>query len=620
MQGNLKEFDINYELKKLPDLPGVYIMYDKDDKIIYVGKSVSLKNRVRSYFTTNHKYKKVQAMVEHIHRFEYIIVNNETESLVLEANLIKKNRPKYNINLKDDKQYPYIKITNEKFPKILKVRDVKEDKAQYFGPFPTISDLEKLMELSILIYNIRDCKLNFDKGKFLQRPCMSYYLGRCSAPCTQNIDRENYNNDVKRAIKFLSGDTTEIKEILLNRMKKASVKEEYELAMKYRDFLSEIDYLFTKQIFNIKKFKEYHLISYAYAENILVVAIFIVNDGLVVDRKHFIVENILDLEVEELFSNVIRQFYISHHNKVKEVYIDYSDEKFLNEISLFLANIFSEKSISVKNPKKGVKFDQMKILQKNANEILTKHIFDNKNINVKYLQAINYLKNILDIDNLDRIECYDISNISGDFNVGSMVVYKNGFKSSKDYRKFKIKTVVGQDDYSSHREMLTRRFNRFLDEKINSAGSSFSEKPDLILMDGGKGHVNVAKEVLLEKNLDIPVIGLVKNDKHRTKGIIFEDNYIELDINTNIYRFLFDIQEEVHRFAINYHRSLQNKKLQNSVLDEIKGVGEIKKIKLLSHFGSISSIKKASVEELLMVDKMDKKTAKNIFEFFNNEG
>ena len=320
MQGNLKEFDINYELKKLPDLPGVYIMYDKDDKIIYVGKSVSLKNRVRSYFTTNHKYKKVQAMVEHIHRFEYIIVNNETESLVLEANLIKKNRPKYNINLKDDKQYPYIKITNEKFPKILKVRDIKEDKAQYFGPFPTISDLEKLMELSILIYNIRDCKLNFDKGKFLQRPCMSYYLGRCSAPCTQNIDRENYNNDVKRVIKFLSGDTTEIKEILLNRMKQSSAKEEYELAMKYRDFLSEIDYLFTKQIFNIKKFKEYHLISYAYAENILVVAIFIVNDGLVVDRKHFIVENILDLEVEELFSNVIRQFYISHHNKVKEVY------------------------------------------------------------------------------------------------------------------------------------------------------------------------------------------------------------------------------------------------------------------------------------------------------------
>ncbi len=619
MQGNLRKFDINYELKKLPDSPGVYIMYDKEDKIIYVGKSVSLKNRVRSYFNTNHKHKKVQAMVEHIHRFEYIIVNNETESLVLEANLIKKNRPKYNINLKDDKQYPYIKITNEKFPKILKVRDVKNDKAQYFGPFPTISDLEKLVELSILIYNVRDCKLNFDKGRFLQRPCMSYYLERCSAPCTQNIDRENYNKDIKKLIKFLSGDTTEVKEVLFNRMKQASAKQEYELAMKYRDFLNELDDLFTKQIFNIKKFKEYHLISYAYAENILTVAIFVVNDGLVVDRKHFIVENILDLDFEELFSNVIRQFYINHHSNVKEVYIDYAKERFLDEISSFLSNVFS-KTVLVKNPKKGVKFDQIKILKKNASEILTKHIFDNKSINVKYLQAINYLKNILDIEILNRIECYDISNISGDFNVGSMVVYKNGFKSSKDYRKFKIKTVVGQDDYSSHREMLTRRFNRLLDEKINSTGSSFSETPDLILMDGGKGHVNVAKEVLLEKNLNIPVIGLVKNDKHRTKGIIFEDNYIELDINTNIYRFLFDIQEEVHRFAINYHRSLQNKKLQNSILDEIKGVGEIKKIKLLSHFGSISAIKKASLDELAMVDKMDKKTAKNIFDFFNSEG
>lgn len=620
MQGNLRKFDINYELKKLPDSPGVYIMYDKEDKIIYVGKSVSLKNRVRSYFNTNHKHKKVQAMVERIHRFEYIIVNNETESLVLEANLIKKNRPKYNINLKDDKQYPYIKITNEKFPKILKVRDVKNDKAQYFGPFPTISDLEKLVELSILIYNVRDCKLNFDKGRFLQRPCMSYYLERCSAPCTQNIDKENYNKDIKKLIKFLSGDTTEVKEILFNRMKQASAKQEYELAMKYRDFLNELDDLFTKQIFNIKKFKEYHLISYAYAENILTVAIFVVNDGLVVDRKHFIVENILDLDFEELFSNVIRQFYINHHSNVKEVYIDYAEERFLDEISSFLSNVFSKNSVLVKNPKKGVKFDQMKILKKNASEILTKHIFDNKSINVKYLQAINYLKNILDIEILNRIECYDISNISGDFNVGSMVVYKNGFKSSKDYRKFKIKTVVGQDDYSSHREMLTRRFNRLLGEKINSTGSSFSETPDLILMDGGKGHVNVAKEVLLEKNLNIPVIGLVKNDKHRTKGIIFEDNYIELDINTNIYRFLFDIQEEVHRFAINYHRSLQNKKLQNSILDEIKGVGEIKKIKLLSHFGSISAIKKASLDELAMVDKMDKKTAKNIFDFFNSEG
>lgn len=619
MQGNLKEFNIENELKKLPDSPGVYIMYNKDDEIIYVGKSVSLKNRVRSYFNSIHKYKKVQAMVDNIYRFEYIIVNNETESLVLEANLIKKNKPKYNINLKDDKQYPYIKITNEKFPKILKVRDLVDDKAQYFGPFPTVSDLEKLIELSILTYKIRDCKMNFDKGNFLKRPCISYHLKRCDAPCIKNISEVEYNDKVKKTLKFLSGDTTEIKKYLKAFMLQSSENREYELAAKYRDLLTEIDGLFSKQIFNIKKFKEYHLISYYYAENILVVAIFIVNDGLVIDRKHFIVENTLDLEFDELFSNIIRQFYIGFNTNVREVYIDYDNDKILDDISKFLVSTSSSNSILVKYPKKGIKFEQMNILNKNANEILSKYMIDSKSINFKYLDAIKYLKNLLSIEVLNRIECYDISNISGDFNVGSMVVYKNGYKSNKDYRKFKIKSVKGQDDYSSHKEMLTRRLNRLIDEQIENKNTSFSEVPNLIIIDGGRGHLNVAKSVIFEKNLNIPVIGLVKDNKHRTRGIVFEDDYLELDINSNIYRFLYDIQEEVHRFAINYHRSLQNKKLQNSILDEISGVGEIKKINLLTHFGNISSIKKASIDELLMVNKMDRKTAENIFKFFNSE-
>lgn len=619
MQGNLDKFNINEELKKLPDKPGVYIMYDKDDKIIYVGKSVSLKNRVRSYFHANHKYKKVEAMVQQICRFEYIIVNNETESLVLESNLIKKNRPKYNIDLKDDKQYPYIKITSEKFPRILKVREIKDDKAQYFGPFPTISDLEKLIDLSISVYRIRDCNLSFNNGKFLKRPCISYHLKRCDAPCVRNITAEDYNFLVKKTLKFLSGDSKEVKSFLKDKMLIASKNRDYELAIKYRDYLFEIDNLFSKQIFNIKKVKKYHLISYSYSENTLIIAVFIVNDGLVIARKHFIIDNYMNLEFEEIFSVAIRQFYLEYKDVIKEIYIDYDDENFLDSISKFLQNVFSLSSVLAKFPKKGVKFEQMKILKKNADEILSKHLSNSKLINIKYLEAIKYLQKLISSNELKRIECYDISNISGDYNVGSMVVYKNGYKSSKDYRKFKIKTVIGIDDYASHKEMLTRRLDRFIKDTIENNIGSFSEKPDLILMDGGRGHVNVALEVLSEKNLNIPVIGLVKNDKHKTKGIIYDDTYIELDVGTNVYRFLFDIQEEVHRFAINYHRSLQTKKLQDSVLDEIDGVGEVKKIRLLSHFGSISAIKKATVEEILSVDKMDKKTAKNIFDFFNKE-
>lgn len=620
MQGNLNKFNINEELKKLPDLPGVYIMYNKNNEIIYVGKSISLKNRVRSYFNSSHNnYKKVQAMVENIYKFEYIIVNNETESLVLEANLIKKNKPKYNINLKDDKQYPYIKITNEKFPKILKVRDVVDDKAQYFGPFPTVSDLDKLIELSILIYKIRDCKLNFDNEKFLKRPCMSYYIGRCSAPCIKEINQIEYEKKVKEVLKFLQGDTTDIKKLLKNSMFEASINKKYELAAKYRDYLNEVDSLFSKQIFNIKKFKQYHLISYAYQENTLVVAMFIINDGLVIDRKHFIVENTLGLDIEEIFFNVIRQFYINSNFKIKEVYIDYENKKSLDDIAKFLENIFSINSVCVRSPKRGIKYEQMKILNKNAKEILEKHLINNKSINFKYFKAIDYLKKILSIEVLDRIECYDISNISGDFNVGSMVVYKNGHKSTKDYRKFKIQSVKGQDDYSSHKEMLTRRLDRLVMEKLDDKNSSFSQKPDLIIIDGGKGHLKVAKNVLLEKNINIPVIGLVKDNKHKTKAIVLDNECIELDINSNIYKFLFDIQEEVHRFAINYHRSLQNKKLQISILDKIKGVGDVKKANLLKYFGSIKNIKKATVQELLMTPKMDKATANNIFNFFKGE-
>lgn len=610
-------FDIKKELQKLPNLPGVYIMYNSENEIIYVGKSKSLKNRVRSYFVKNHTNKKVEALVSQIYRFEYIIVNNETESLVLEANLIKKNRPKYNINLKDDKQYPYIKISNEKFPKIMKVRELKNDKSNYFGPFPNVSDLDDLIELCIMIFKIRDCKLNFNSGKTLDRPCISYFLGRCDAPCIKNIDEDIYNKMVSNVIKFLSGSYIEIKTLLEEKMKEFSKKQEYEMAIKYRDYWYKIDGYFEKQIFNIKKFKEYHLVSYAYEKSILVVVIFVVNDGLVVDRRKFVVKDEIYESFEEGFSSIIRQFYAEKSNIVKEIYIDYNNESFLNEISNFISAI-NGKDVLVKYSQKGIKHDQMHILKKNAMEILNKNLSDKNLINHKYYDAILFLSNLLNNDNISRIESYDISNISGSLSVGSMVVFKNGFKSIKDYRKFRINTVEGPDDYSSHYEVLTRRFNRYLKSKIDNEDNGFNELPDIIFIDGGKGHVNIAKRVILENNLNIPVLGLVKNDKHKTKGIVYKDSIIDLDVNSNIYKFLYEIQEETHRFAITYHKNLRSKELSKSILDEIDGVGDIRKKNLLMHFGSISNIKKASIEEINRVDSIDKKTAEKIYTFFNS--
>lgn len=609
-------FNIKKELKKLPDLPGVYIMYNSNNEIIYVGKSKSLKNRVRSYFVKNHINKKVEALVSQIYRFEYIIVNNETESLVLEANLIKKNKPKYNINLKDDKQYPYIKITNEKYPKILKVRELKNDKSNYFGPFPNVSDLDDLIEICIIIYKIRDCKLNFNTGKTLDRPCISYFLGRCDAPCVKNIDEKTYSIIVSDVLKFLSGNFTEVKNILEYKMKSHSKNQEYEMAMKYRDYMFKIEGYFEKQIFNIKKFKEYHLISYAFENSILVVVIFIVNDGLIVDRKKFVVKDEIYDNFEDGFSSIIRQFYTEKSNIVKDIYIDYENSNFIQQIYNFI-NVISDKEILIKYPKKGIKYEQMKILKKNAIEILNKNLSDKNLINSKYYDAILFLTKILNIDKIFRIESYDISNISGTLNVGSMVVYKNGFKSSKDYRKFKINTVEGQDDYSSHYEVLTRRFNRYLKSKIENEKNGFEELPDLIFIDGGKGHVNIAQKVILENNLDIPVLGLVKDNKHKTRAIVYNNEYINLDVNSNIYRFLYEIQEETHRFAISYHKNLRNKEISKSILDEISGVGEIRKRNLLIHFGNISNLKKASIDEINRVDSVDRKTAEKIYAFFN---
>lgn len=612
-------FNIKEELKKIPDLPGVYIMYNKENEIIYVGKSISLKNRVRSYFVKNHKNKKVETLVSQIYRFEYIIVNNETESLVLEANLIKKNRPKYNINLKDDKQYPYIKITNEEFPKIMKVRELKNDKSLYFGPFPDVSDLEELIEISILLYKIRDCKINFDNGKLLKRPCMSYYIDRCDAPCVANIDKFDYDKSVSEVIKFLSGNYIDAKNLLIEKMKEASSKKEYETAIKYRDYSFNIDKLFEKQIFNIKKFKEYHLISYSYKNDVLVVVIFIVNDGLILDRRKFIIKDSVYEEFEEVFSSVIRQFYMNTSNITKEIYVDYDNVDFIISLEEFIKKIGNRKDISVKIPKRGIKLEQLKILKKNAIHILDKELSQISLINSKYIEAVSFIKNLTNIEKINRIESYDISNISGSLNVGTMVVYKNAFKNSKEYRKFRIKTVLGQDDYASHREMLERRLNRLIDSNLNGNYLGFGEKPDIIFIDGGIGHVNTAKSVLCEKNIDIPVIGLVKDNKHRTKGIIYEEKYIDLDINSNIYRFLYDIQEETHRFSIEYHRSLRNTQLKRSILDDIKGIGDKRKSLLFNHFGSISNIKKATIDELKSIDGIDRKTAENIYYFFNEE-
>ncbi len=609
-------FDIEQELNKLPDRPGVYLMKDEEDEIIYVGKAISLKKRVRSYFNNDkNKHPKVIAMVKRIVSFEYIIVGNEVEALVLESNLIKEKKPKYNILLRDDKTYPFIKVTNEKFPRIQKTRIVSNDGATYFGPYPNAFAVNEIIDMLHEIYPIRNCNLDFDKGLSLERPCLNYFIGRCPAPCIGIADEEKYMDDINEITNFLRGRTNKLVKFLEENMKKNAAELNFEVAAKYRDYLEKIDVLMQKQRISKAGDQDIDLISLARGDRYACVQVFFMRSAKVVDSEHFILKDDFREESSEIISSFMKQYYLDASYIPKEILVDHMPED-NQTISDFLTGKRGTK-VNITEPKRGEKVDLLEIVRKNAKESLNK--YEEKQRKRERVVPLGYemFLQLLDIESAERIEAYDISNISGVQSVGSMVVYTMGTKDSKEYRKFKIKTIEGADDYGSLREVLQRRLSRGIKESEKNSSTGFGRLPNLIIMDGGKGQVSTALKVLEEFNLDIPVVGLVKDDKHRTRGILYKGREHNLKVSSPVYRFIYSIQEEAHRFAINYHRKLREQELVNSVLDDIPGVGKARRTELLRHFKSVENVKKANLEELKEVPKMTEKVAENILDYFS---
>jgi len=619
-------FNIEEELKKLPDKPGVYIMKAQNDEIIYVGKAISLRKRVRQYFQSGkNNPPKVNAMVKHISEFEYIIVDNEIEALILEANLIKKYKPKYNILLRDDKQYPYIKVTvNESYPRVMKTRKVVKDGAKYFGPYPSVYAVNDSIEIIRSLYPLRTCNRNLEKDIGKTRPCLNFYIGRCLGPCQGNVDQNKYMEMVEEILLFLNGKEDKLVNIIENKMKEAAKNLDFELAAKYRDQINSLKLLHEKQkIVSTTNIIDQDIIGMARGIEEVCIQIFFIRGGKIVGREHFILDDIFEDDRKEILSSFIKQFYIGASYVPKEIIIE---EEF-QDIEI-ITKWLSEKKGSKVNilvPKRGEKIELIEMVRKNALDMLNQYGDKFLKKARENQKALEELQNILDISNeLNRIEAFDISNISGVESVGSMVVFEKGEAKKSDYRRFRIKTVSGADDYGSMEEILLRRFTRGIEErkllkenKIEVKG--FSIFPDLIMMDGGKGQVNVAIRILKELNIDIPVCGLVKDDFHKTRGIIYNNKEIRLDEDSLGFRLIYRIQEEAHRFAISYHRSLRTKKMFKSELDDIKGIGEKRKIELLKHFQSINNIKNATIEELSEVKGMNKLVAEELYNHFNKK-
>ena len=599
-------FDIQEQLKKLPAEPGVYLMKDQFNNIIYVGKAISLKNRVRQYFQSSKNHSsKVKSMVKNIKSFEYIITDSELEALILECNLIKQYRPKYNVLLRDDKTYPYIKVTtNEDYPRVLKVRKVLKDKAKYFGPYTNLTAVNDTLEIIRNTYPIRTCNIDIDKAiKNNMRPCLNMHIKKCVGPCTGNISKEEYNEMIEDIIMFLSGKEEKLIEILKEKMSKCAMEFNFEEAAIYRDKIRSLEEMMQKQKIDATSSDlNQDVIAMARAHDEACVQVFFVRNGKIVGREHFILVGVMDSSRSSILGSFVKQFYMEQEYIPRELIIE--DEI---EDSFILEEWLSAKKgqkVTIRVPQKGEKKNLVDMVRKNATEYLEKFSDMNKLKYEKSLGALEQLKDLLGLDKIPkRIESFDISNIQGVDSIGSMVVFTNGKKDKKEYRRYKIKTVVGPNDYDSMAEIVERRLK-------------YGDLPDLILLDGGKGQVSSVKKVLDKYNVEIPLWGMYKDDKHKTKGLISQEKEIELDKTTNLYRFVASIQEEVHNYAITYHRSLRNKSLTKSVLDDIQGIGEKRKKALLAHFKDIDSIKNASVEELSSVDGMNTTSAENVYNFF----
>lgn len=619
-------FDLEEELKKLPAKPGVYLMHDKTDAIIYVGKAISLKNRVRQYFQAGRNVTpKIERMISQIDHFEYIITDSEVEALVLESNLIKEHRPKYNTMLKDDKNYPYIRATiEEDYPRLLYSREQKRDKSKYFGPFTSAGAAKDTLELAHKIYKIRTCRrvLPRDIGK--ERPCLDYHIGQCDAPCQGKISKEEYNENFKKALKLIGGDYSEVIEYLKEKMMQASESLAFEEAAGYRDLISSVKKMSVKQKVTDFNGQDRDIIALARTLEEAVVQVFFVREGKLIGRDHFHLNGTYGEKEEDILQDFIKQFYAGTPFIPREVMVEYNiaDSGLIEQ---WLAGKRGGK-VKIIIPKKGSKERLVELAHKNAALVLTQDMERIKREEQRTIGAMGEICSWLGIPYVPRIESYDISNINGFQSVGSMVVFEDGKPKRSDYRKFKIKTVKGPDDYSSMYEVLTRRFRHGIEEteELKEKGlikevGSFTRFPGLIMMDGGKGQVHIAQKVLGELSLDIPVCGMVKDDKHRTRGLFFEGHELPVKVDSEGFYLMTRIQDEVHRFAIEYHRSLRSKEQVKSVLDDINGIGGKRRKALMKHFQSIEAIRNAQVEEIAQVEGMNENVAVNVYKFFHED-
>ena len=612
-------FIIEEELKKLPAKPGVYIMHGEKDEIIYVGKAISLKNRVRQYFqSSRNKGAKIERMVTHITRFEYIITDSELEALVLECNLIKEHRPKYNTMLKDDKSYPFIKVTvNEPYPRVLFARRMKKDKARYFGPYTSGGAVKDVIELVRKLYQVRSCNRNLPRDTGKDRPCLYYHMKQCKAPCQGYISQEEYRKNINKVIKFLNGDFQDTIDELMVKMQKASEEMRYEDAMEYRDLIHSIEKIGERQKITGYGQEDRDIIAVAMDESEdlrdqdAVVQVFFIRDGKLIGRDHFYLRVAKGDTKAQVLSSFLKQFYAGTPFIPSEIMLQ-SEIEDADIIEEWLTTRRKQK-VHIRVPKKGTKEKLVELALENARMVLFKDRERIKREEGRTIGAVHEVEDWLGLENVVRMEAYDISNISGFESVGSMVVYEKGRPKRSDYRKFKIKWVQGPNDYASMEEVLTRRFTH----ESNGEFDSFARLPDLILMDGGRGQVNIALKVLNNLGISIPVCGMVKDDHHRTRGLYFDNVEIPIDTSSEGFRLITRIQDEAHRFAIEYHRSLRSKEQVHSILDDIPGIGDTRRKALLRKFKSVENIRDASEEELAQTESMNAGSARQVYEFFH---
>lgn len=606
-------FNIQEELRKLPQKPGVYLMKDENENIIYVGKSINLRNRVRQYFQqSSHNNVKTKMLSVQIKSFEYIVTTNEIEALILENNLIKSKKPRYNIALKDDKTYPYIKVTNEMYPRVIKTRNVSKDNATYFGPY---NDFVANETISIIhaIWPIRTSRRIFPRDLNKGRPCLNYHIGKCKAPCMQYISQEDYNNIIKEVLEFLESKYDDLIKSLTSQMKQASENLNYEVAASLRDRIEAIKNLRQKQSIDTIGTQDQDVIALAREGKDALIQIFFIRNGKMTGRESIFLESVEYLNTAEIITGFVKQFYSDTSFIPNEIITEEEIEE-KKTILQWLATIRGY-NVKIIVPKKGNKHKLVQLAKNNAVLTLDQFYNELKRQKERTTGAVFDISQALQINNINRIEAYDISNIQGYENVGSMVVFEEGRPKNSDYRKFKIKTVKGANDYQSMQEIIERRFSRYLQNKDNN----FSKLPDVIFVDGGKGQVNAVKQVLQNLNISIPIVGIVKDDMHRTRGIIYNGNEINFKKTSEAFKLITKIQDEVHRFAIEYHRKLRKQTTLSSIIDDIEGIGKVRKSALFKKFGSLQNIKNATLEELESTTGFNKPSATTVYNFFKDK-